>query len=250
MVRNLSLALSFSMLALGACKPDYPLCKSDDHCKEHAEVCVEGQCRECAVDAQCKGGFTCKGAQCVPKAECESDAQCAAGSKCQEGKCRQEVAMVAAKVACKADAECGAGSCVGGLCTDKPPAPVNVAGKIGSGDATPLVCSLQKVHFGFNDFTLDDRAREELAAAAECIKQKRYTKLKIEGHADDRGTEEYNLALGQKRAETVKKFLGDLGVEASGFQTLSWGEEKPLAPGQDEAAYQENRRTELVPAGK
>src|SRR5688572_10965627 len=84
-------AVFLAGLAVSACRPDYPLCKSDEHCKEHAEVCIEGACRECATDAQCKTGFVCKESACQPKAECELDAQCPSGSRCKEGKCAQEV---------------------------------------------------------------------------------------------------------------------------------------------------------------
>lgn len=240
-----TVSLAALALVFSACRPDYPLCKSDDHCTERGEVCVEGQCRECAADAQCKTGFTCKASACVPKPECDGDAQCMAGAKCKEGKCVAELAAGA----CKQDVDCTGGkSCVAGMCADKP-APTEVASRTGL-EPPPAACELQKVHFGFNEFTLSEVARRELDMAADCIKRRQYTKLSVEGHADERGTAEYNLALGEKRANVVKKYLADLGVDPRGLDTLSWGEEKPAVEGQNEAAFQENRRTEIKPTGK
>ena len=68
----------------------------------------------------------------------------------------------------------------------------------------------------------------------------------IEGHCDDRGTNAYNLALGERRAESVKAFLADLGIESARMTTISYGEEKPLDLGQNEEAWAKNRRAEFV----
>ncbi len=68
----------------------------------------------------------------------------------------------------------------------------------------------------------------------------------IEGHCDERGTTEYNLALGERRASAVKQYLEDLGIGAFRMTTLSYGEERPLDPGQNEAAYSKNRRAQFV----
>ncbi len=68
----------------------------------------------------------------------------------------------------------------------------------------------------------------------------------IEGHCDERGTEEYNLALGDRRAQAVKAYLVQLGVDPNRMETISFGEERPFAPGYDEAAYQLNRRAHFV----
>jgi len=68
----------------------------------------------------------------------------------------------------------------------------------------------------------------------------------VEGHCDDRGTETYNIALGERRAESVKKFLVDLGVSANQLNTVSYGEERPIAMGQDEVSWAKNRRAQFV----
>ena len=73
-------------------------------------------------------------------------------------------------------------------------------------------------------------------------------KVRLEGHCDERGTAEYNLALGQKRAEGVKSFLEGLGISSQRMAAVSYGEERPLDPGHNEAAWMKNRRVDIVPA--
>ncbi len=73
-------------------------------------------------------------------------------------------------------------------------------------------------------------------------------KVKVEGHCDERGTVEYNLALGQKRADSAKNFLVNLGIDGRSIDTVSYGKEKPLDPGHNEGAWAKNRRAQFVPA--
>ena len=79
--------LAAAVLLLTACPPTYPKCESDDHCKEKGEVCVQGQCAECATNANCKEGFVCEANKCAPKPECTGDQGCGEGKKCSSGKC-------------------------------------------------------------------------------------------------------------------------------------------------------------------
>jgi peptidoglycan-associated lipoprotein len=117
--------------------------------------------------------------------------------------------------------------------------------------ATPAVaaCSLDRVHFAFDSALLDAPARDELKQAAACLAEKRPADVLVEGHCDERGTAAYNLALGNKRAASVKGYLGDLGV-AVPMQTISFGKELPLVPGHDEGAWSQNRRAELKLPGE
>jgi peptidoglycan-associated lipoprotein len=117
--------------------------------------------------------------------------------------------------------------------------------------ATPAqaACSLERVHFAFDSAQLDGTARTELKDAAACLAEKRPADLLIEGHCDERGTAAYNLALGNKRAMTVKGYLADLGVTTQ-MNTISFGKEKPAVQGHDEAAWRENRRAELKLPGE
>src|SRR5688500_17896687 len=84
---SLTLGLGVVLALLTGCPPTYPQCKSDDHCKDRNEVCVQGQCQECAADQHCKEGFVCEANKCVPKPECTSDSGCTGNKRCQAGKC-------------------------------------------------------------------------------------------------------------------------------------------------------------------
>lgn len=102
------------------------------------------------------------------------------------------------------------------------------------------------VHFDFDKYNLRAEDRDALNRHAKWfLDNQKYTVL-IEGHCDEKGTEEYNLALGERRAEAVKKYLGDLGVGAARIKTVSYGEEYPLDPAQTEEAFAKNRRAHFV----
>ena len=89
-------------------------------------------------------------------------------------------------------------------------------------------------------------SRLELDAYAKCMVQNASWKLTIEGHADERGTTDYNLSLGQKRADAVRDYLQRLGVKGERSHTVSYGEEKPLDTASTEEAWEKNRRCELI----
>ncbi len=103
----------------------------------------------------------------------------------------------------------------------------------------------EKVYFAFNSYDLSPQAREILNRKADVLRQQTSLKVLIEGHCDERGTEEYNLALGERRAQSAYKFLTALGVSASQLETISYGEERPADPGHSEAAWANNRRCEF-----
>lgn len=113
----------------------------------------------------------------------------------------------------------------------------------------PLPCSLTRIHFGFDSTLLDDTARNTLADTAKCIAQKKIPAVVIEGHADERGTEAYNIALGQRRAEGVRGYLQKLGVGAK-VEAMSYGKAYPLDRSSTEQAWTENRRAELRSPGE
>jgi peptidoglycan-associated lipoprotein len=105
-------------------------------------------------------------------------------------------------------------------------------------------CSLARVHFAFDSAQLDAGARAALQEAATCLEQRRPVSVTVEGHTDERGTTAYNLALGNRRADSVRGYLKDLGVRA-GLTIISFGKELPLVSGAGEASWSQNRRTEL-----
>jgi peptidoglycan-associated lipoprotein len=109
---------------------------------------------------------------------------------------------------------------------------------------------IQDAFFGFDESTLSSEAQSALTASADWLKKNGQYNLLIEGHCDERGTEQYNLALGDKRANTAKEYLVTLGVDASRIRTVSYGEERPFDGGHDDAAWAKNRRAHLVLVGK
>lgn len=100
----------------------------------------------------------------------------------------------------------------------------------------------QDIFFEFDSSTLSSEAQAILKAKAEWMARNPHLNIVIEGHCDNRGTTEYNLALGERRAESVKRYLQDLGVAESRIRTISFGEERPLDPGNTEEAWAKNRR--------
>ena len=102
------------------------------------------------------------------------------------------------------------------------------------------------VYFDFDSFEIREEFRGLIQAHASFLQANKQLKVALHGHTDERGTREYNLALGQKRAESVRKALVTLGVSDAQLEAVSFGEEKPMNQSNDEAAYAQNRRAELV----
>lgn len=105
---------------------------------------------------------------------------------------------------------------------------------------------LVDIHFDFDKYDLKPEAREILKGHAAWLTKKAGYTLVIEGNCDERGTTEYNLALGERRANVAMKYLVDLGVDPKIIKTISYGKEKPLDPGQNEEAWAKNRRDHFV----
>ncbi len=106
---------------------------------------------------------------------------------------------------------------------------------------------LKDVHFAYDSYELDGSARDVLNSNAEWLKENKRAKTEIEGHCDERGTVEYNLALGAKRAKAVKDYLVSLGIASERLTTISYGEELPLCREATEQCYARNRRVHFVP---
>jgi peptidoglycan-associated lipoprotein len=104
--------------------------------------------------------------------------------------------------------------------------------------------------FGYDESALSAEAQAALTSSANWLKKNPQYNLLVEGHCDERGTEQYNLALGDRRANIVKEYLATLGVDASRIRTVSYGEERPFDPGHDESAWAKNRRGHLVVVGR
>jgi peptidoglycan-associated lipoprotein len=110
--------------------------------------------------------------------------------------------------------------------------------------------SKRSVYFDFDSNAVKDEYRGLVTAHSRYLADKRDSRIRIEGNCDERGSREYNLALGQRRAESVKKVMTVLGVPDARIETTSYGEEKPMAPGHDESAWAQNRRADIKYAGE
>jgi peptidoglycan-associated lipoprotein len=128
------------------------------------------------------------------------------------------------------------------------PTPLGVESQpLQSGPVADLqeVAGLERIHFAYNQFTLEDAARGTLEKNAVYLRNHAQEKIVIEGHCDERGSDEYNLALGERRAQAAKNYLVSLGIPADRLSILSYGEEKPLVAASNEEAWAQNRRAEF-----
>jgi peptidoglycan-associated lipoprotein len=210
--------------ALAGCpaKPKQGECKTSQDCLEQqgfGKVCVEGRCQECGQDSDCKEGFVCRANKCVPKPQCATDADCPDGQRCEADRC----------VPRPDAAEAG----------PREPAPERAAVPSECADASAFT-----IRFGFDQATLTADTQGTLQKLAECVKRAPAKRITVQGHADDRGTTQYNVALGARRAESARRYLGDLGVGAK-LDTVSYGEEQPLCQDQTEECWARNRRAEF-----
>lgn len=105
---------------------------------------------------------------------------------------------------------------------------------------------LQTIHFAYDSYLLGAEAKATLKSNAQVLKDKTSLEIQIEGHCDQRGGIQYNIALGEKRANAVKQYMVDMGVSAGRISVISFGKEKPLDYGMSEEAYARNRRANFV----
>jgi peptidoglycan-associated lipoprotein len=117
---------------------------------------------------------------------------------------------------------------------------------VGQSTGKKLPLELQDIYFEFDSYTLRQKDVPILKSLSEWLLINRTTKLSIEGHCDERGTIDYNLALGQKRAEAAKTYLVGLGVDEKRMKAISYGKEAPLEQAHNEQAWEKNRRAHFV----
>jgi peptidoglycan-associated lipoprotein len=121
---------------------------------------------------------------------------------------------------------------------------------VGAGSDSGAIAGLHSINFELDSSTLSQTSRKQLAENADWIKKNGAVTVQVEGHCDNRGSVEYNLALGERRAKAVKNYLVSLGIPTKRLTIISYGEERPLVPGDSEEAYAKNRRANFVPLGK
>jgi peptidoglycan-associated lipoprotein len=135
---------------------------------------------------------------------------------------------------CATDVDCGSRQlCLGGRCVDITP--------------DLAECSLLRVHFELDQALIPADERPKLDRISRCLKADQVLHVTIEGNADERGTDEYNMALGDKRATAVAGYLESLGVSQAQLRTISYGKEKPLCTEHDEECWKQNRRAAVRP---
>ncbi len=160
---------------------------------------------ECQTNEDCGQGKVCKSGKCIkkvvkPKVECKTDDDCADPKICQNGKCVYE---------CSIDDDCDEGyQCTNHKCVE-----------------AEVKCDLEPVYFEFDQYYLTTESQETLREMVKCLLKKKPSKIRVEGYCDERGTDAYNLALGDKRAKSIKKFMVELGIDPNIIETVSYGEE-------------------------
>lgn len=112
------------------------------------------------------------------------------------------------------------------------------------------ILSKRSVYYDYDSSVIKDEFKPLVTAHARYLSQNRSAKMAVQGNTDERGSREYNIALGQKRADSVKQMLILLGAQEAQIESVSFGEEKPRSQGHDEAAFSENRRSDIVYQGE
>jgi peptidoglycan-associated lipoprotein len=224
-------------LAPGGCgdSAKKPGCTSSADCKTNL-VCAANRCVECTEDAQCPTGKTCSANACVAGPECTGDATCADGQLCQAGKCK----------ACASDNECGpggscqAGACLRGKkcskddqCADDEDCRGGVCTKAGAATGADPTCKLETVYFAFDAANVPTTERDHLSGDAACIEKTKGKTIYLVGHTDSSGTEEYNIALSERRAQSVADYLSRLGTDPARLQIIPKGKTAPTGLGDD-----------------
>jgi len=151
--------------------------------------------------------------------------------------------------------EAGTTATPGGGATTSGTSQGGVSGTQGGTGSNPLrdpnnILSKRSVYFEFDSFSVADQYKPIVEAHARYLAANRTARVTLQGHADERGSREYNIALGQKRADAVKRMVTVMGVQETIVESVSFGKEKPRNMGHDEAAWAENRRVDIIYAGE
>ncbi len=270
-----------SLLLSTGCAPKWPNCKTDEHCQKDASgaemnfVCYNQTCVECKADSDCEkkdpktqcnmdshrcepkpeckadgdcasinANYVCRAERCVP--ECSQDADCGSGKKCNPENQRCE----APACECHADVECGNGfTCADCKCIKANDPWANISADcrpVDLANAKPGEVALGVVMFDFDKSNIRPDMRDVLDQNIKCLKQAGDKHFVLEGHADDRGTQEYNMALGESRADQVKDYISRMGVDVSNFEVVSKGENEPVCHEATQDCWDKNRRVVFI----
>ena len=227
-------------------KPKYPKCKSSKDCKA-GEHCVAQQCKQCGLDSHCEPGQVCRDNRCITETDactsdedcgdracingvcqnCTKDADCGPHGKCNNGKCTRPT-KCSEPEDCEDDEDCIDGRCQRPWKTEPPKG---------------LSCSLATVFFQFDEAAITPETREILNRNAECLRKASGRGIALVGHTDPRGTEEYNIALSERRARSVANYLSRLGIDADRLSVVPKGETE--ASGVDDSGWGRDRRVQF-----
>ena len=239
-----TMVIATMVLATTGCRPKYPACEKDSHCNE-GEYCVNKLCQQCRDDGNCPEGQECQDGACreIP-GYCSSSSDCSEGQVCRDNRCGPCMSAgdcpegkvcidgVCDVAECNDDSECPAGlKCVNYRCK------VDEMAKQDSTD-----CEIEPIYFDFDSAEISQSMRQTLEKNYECL-QKENGKVTLEGHTDPRGTTEYNMALGDRRARIVSKVIKTLGMDNAKLRVVSKGEEE--ATGSSEEGWSKDRRVEF-----
>lgn len=245
-----AMMLGGSALLVTGCGPTYPKCENDGHCREKGEYCLNGACQECRDNSHCEGpGMMCAAGKCQRQpGYCDENVTCPGNQKCRDNQCGAE---------CLDDNECGKGQyCEAGSCAERPECGDNAIKAAcdegfecigGACQRKAVECTGEAVYFDFNRSNVKRNQRGKIDEIAACMADPNAATVVLGGHADERGTEEYNLALSESRAEAVKRYLVNKGVDSGKLDTRGYGESNPAVSGSNERAWSKNRRVEFTP---
>lgn len=238
-------------LALAGCPNTWPDCASDSECEAYergANFCIDNTCRECADDSSCDRGSECRNNSCVAiPGYCDDDSWCGAGQICENNRCR---------AGCNADVPCPAGSicdennrCVDdGICESDSECGSECC-NTSTGECVECTpChdhAFETVYFDFDESIVRSDQETKLEHNVACLVEYPDENARVEGHCDERGTDAYNLALGERRARASKRFMERNGVDRDRLDTISYGESRPASSCHNESCWRQNRRTEF-----
>lgn len=255
------LTLTMSLMVVAACNkaPQFPNCKTDAHCaagnagEANKNVCVFGSCQECGNDLDCESDQRCQDSKCMSMCAsnigCQDDQQCVDGycvetcensfacsdnETCLKGRC-----VVSAKhMSCSDSSDCVGGfSCESGLCVQE-----ETTNSFAENDDCERSI---RVFFDFDRDAVKNDFKDKMGSMSKCLRDNPSWNINVEGHTDSRGSLEYNIVLGERRARSVSNLLTKLGVARERMKVVSYGEERPLVLGENEEAWSQNRRGEI-----